>query len=316
MSSRHRGSGRGDGRGDEKSRVITISKALSWILRHGAQKEGLKLDPAGYANVEKLLAWHKLKSLGVTLEELRVVVAENDKQRFSLIPNPEFNTTSEADEQPTANEDDPLVWRSRASPLPLVSNPSAWLIRANQGHSITLESSSLLSPITRDSLDMPETVLHGTFYGAWPAILDSGGMSRMDRNHMHFAAGVPGQDSGVISGMRADAQILIYVDIRRALDAGLKFWRSDNGVILTEGDGEGMLPIEFFTMVVDRKRGVTLWEDGSVVSDLSEGLKEMSLPRGKGRGPRGRRGRGGKSGDSSSSRSGDKQGIGATNLKE
>jgi 2'-phosphotransferase len=160
------------------------------------------------------------------------------------------------------------------------------LIRANQGHSIILESSSLLNPITIDSPDMPDVVLHGTFYGAWPAILDNGGMSKMGRNHMHFAAGVPGQDAGVISGMRADAQILIYIDIRRALDAGIPFWRSDNGVILTEGDAEGVLSMEFFTKVMDRKRDVVLWEDGSVVNDLPEELKGMSLPKGKGRKPR------------------------------
>ncbi|KAH0556696.1 hypothetical protein GP486_005515 [Trichoglossum hirsutum] len=301
MSSHRRRGDRKGGRGDEQSRTVIVSKALSWILRHGAQKEGLELDSAGYANVEKLLEWHKLRSLGVTLEELRTVVAENDKQRFSLIPNPKFDATPGADEQPTADEDDPVAWRGRVPQLPQASNPSAWLIRANQGHSITLESSALLNPITIVSPDIPDVALHGTFYGAWPAILESGGMSRMNRNHMHFAAGVPGQDAGVISGMRADAQILIYIDIRRALNAGIKFWRSDNGVILTEGDGGAMLPIEFFVKVMDRKRNVVLWEDGNIVNDLPEDLKGMALPRGKGRRPRG-----GGHGESSSSRREDK----------
>lgn len=37
------------------SRDIAISKALSKILRHDAEKEGLKLDGEGYANVADLV---------------------------------------------------------------------------------------------------------------------------------------------------------------------------------------------------------------------------------------------------------------------
>ena len=37
------------------SRDVTISKAMSFVLRHGADKEGLKLDENGYANVAELV---------------------------------------------------------------------------------------------------------------------------------------------------------------------------------------------------------------------------------------------------------------------
>jgi 2'-phosphotransferase len=246
-----------------------------------------------------------LKSLGVSFEELKSVVAGNDKQRFSLILNPEYNTQPGEDELPAPDNDNPSGRGRVPQPqLPLDANPSAWLIRANQGHSIVLDSSSLLQPLTLNSPSLPEVVLHGTFYGAWGAILSGGGMSKMGRNHMHFAAGVPGQDAGVISGMRADAQILIYIDIRRALDAGLPFWLSDNGVILTEGDNEGMLSLEFFVKVVDRKRDVVLWEDGEVVNELPAGLRNQAPPRGKGKQ---RQARGEKSRTPSSSRSEGKQ---------
>ena len=106
-------------------------------------------------------------------------------------------------------------------------------------------------------------MVHGTFYGAWEKILTSGGLKAMSRVHVHFATGptleevLPDVEGGntiqgpgggkktdvVISGMRGDAQILIYVDIRKALKAGVELWRSENGVILTEGmvaeGGEG-----------------------------------------------------------------------------
>jgi 2'-phosphotransferase len=42
---------RGRGGKGNQSREVTISKALSLLLRHAAEKEGLKMDSQGYANV-------------------------------------------------------------------------------------------------------------------------------------------------------------------------------------------------------------------------------------------------------------------------
>lgn len=39
-----------------ESRETTISKAVSFVLRHGAGKEGLKLDERGYANAQDLVS--------------------------------------------------------------------------------------------------------------------------------------------------------------------------------------------------------------------------------------------------------------------
>lgn len=49
--------GGGRGGGGPPNREYTVSKALSWILRHGAEKEGLKLDGEGFANVEELVSY-------------------------------------------------------------------------------------------------------------------------------------------------------------------------------------------------------------------------------------------------------------------
>lgn len=38
-------------RGRPQTREVQISKALSLLLRHAAEKEGLKMDSQGYANV-------------------------------------------------------------------------------------------------------------------------------------------------------------------------------------------------------------------------------------------------------------------------
>ena len=48
MSSR-RGRGGRDGR--ELPREVMVSKKISWLLRHGAEQEGLKLRDGGYVNV-------------------------------------------------------------------------------------------------------------------------------------------------------------------------------------------------------------------------------------------------------------------------
>jgi len=50
--------------------------------------------------------------------------------------------------------------------------------------------------------------------------------------------------------------ILIFINLQKALDAGIKFFLSDNGVILTEGDDKGLLKPEFFERVEDAKRQV------------------------------------------------------------
>lgn len=43
--------GRGHGHGQGQSRDVQVSKALSLLLRHAAEKEGLKMNPQGYASV-------------------------------------------------------------------------------------------------------------------------------------------------------------------------------------------------------------------------------------------------------------------------
>ena len=101
----------------------------------------------------------------------------------------------------------------------------------------------------------------------------------MGRNHIHFATGLPSgfkslvdQDvstvaAPVISGMRKSSTVLIFVDIAKAMEAGVKFWRSDNGVVLSEGDERGLLPIELFLRVEERTGTGVLVEEGKVVND-------------------------------------------------
>jgi len=70
----------------EKSLVRT-SKFLSLVLRHDPGKIGLRLDPAGWANVDELLSAAAASGTPIGRETLERVVAGNDKQRFAFSPD-------------------------------------------------------------------------------------------------------------------------------------------------------------------------------------------------------------------------------------
>lgn len=83
-------------------RNVKISKFLSLVLRHQPERVGLTLDAAGWVPVADLLTACQKHGVGISLEQLREVVADSDKQRFAL-------------------------------------SPDGRLIRANQGHSVEVD---------------------------------------------------------------------------------------------------------------------------------------------------------------------------------
>jgi RNA:NAD 2'-phosphotransferase (TPT1/KptA family) len=380
------------GRGAERgpNRRVRVSKGMSWLLRHGAHKEGIPIDQKGYVNVADMLKWHKMnKELNVTFAEVLEEVRNNEKQRFALLytpPEPVLSKPAAAEaaltenrtgeesvdleplnlgpadsiqtslEGRTASADAPTAQTASISasvtakalasaqndPNP---NPSHYLIRATQGHSIkTVSASAYLTPISLTTpSSIPQTVVHGTFYAAWPAILRTGGLKPMSRVHVHFAtapnlstildasaatkeaeptekamkavAGAEEEEEGeegdqgeeqraVISGMRNDAQILIYINLRKALEMGVPFWMSENGVVLSEGveivtkgktKSVNVVPVTCWDVVVEAKEGLGfLWRNGMVIRDLPEHLMRMGWPhrkegKGSGYGGRGRK---------------------------
>lgn len=221
------------------------------------------------------MSWPRLKSIKVTFEDIKSAVADSDKQRFSMKPNPDLKTPPDLDS----------------------AEPSDWVIRANQGHSIAVESSALLTPISVEANNIPDIVVHGTYFAFYQPIIESGGLKRMTRNHIHFSTGLPEDKQGVISGMRKDAQILVYIDIKKSLEDGILWWLSDNGVVLTEGDANGVLSTKYFQSVQGRTADIgVLWVDGEKRAELLAAYRDRKPPQGKDHRPRGSgRGRGGSS---------------------
>lgn len=186
---------------------MQLSKALSYALRHGALELGLPLGAGGFVPLRALLQLPQFR--GFSAEDVQRVVDTSAKQRFALQPG----------------------------------DPSTGpLIRANQGHSLQVPDLELMPLETPQ--DLPPTLVHGTFWQHWPSIRLEG-LSCRGRTHIHLATGLPG-DPGVISGMRPNCHVAVFVNGPLALADGIPFFRSANGVILTPGNADGFLLPKYF----------------------------------------------------------------------
>ncbi|KAI0513468.1 hypothetical protein KFK09_009490 [Dendrobium nobile] len=214
-ASRRRDFGKGDAIVREDDRIDALGRIMTRILRHMAAEVKLEIRSDGYVRVADLLklnltTYAKVPLRAHTIEDVKEAVRRDNKQRFSLL-----------------------------------EENGSLLIRANQGHSIkNVTSECLLKPIL--SADEVQVCVHGTYKKNLESILQYG-LKRMERLHVHFASGLP-SDGEVISGMRRDVNILIFLDLRKALQDGMKFYISDNKVILTEGF-DGVVPAEYFEKI-------------------------------------------------------------------
>uniref|UniRef100_W8C327 2'-phosphotransferase n=1 Tax=Ceratitis capitata TaxID=7213 RepID=W8C327_CERCA len=202
-----------------------ISKRLSWLLRHGAIKEGLDIQTDGFVRVDSITEHPKFKR-DFTLEVLKNIVAKDKKQRYSLRQN----------------------------------NNGFYEIRANQGHSIAVvQDSHCLQRIYNAS--EVNLAVHGTYYRNWQRILKEG-LRTMKRLHIHFSVSDKVEQSGskdiILSGFRSDCEILIYLNVQKAIQVGgMEIYRSTNNVILCSGIN-GCIPKLYFSKVIDRRTGTLL----------------------------------------------------------
>ncbi|KAK9103278.1 hypothetical protein Sjap_020532 [Stephania japonica] len=215
-STRSKQSGdRGGGGGQSKDPIDALGRLLTRILRHKALELSLDMRSDGYVRVQDLLKLNLRTFANIplrshTIDDIREAVSKDNKQRFGLL-----------------EENGEL------------------LIKANQGHSLTIvETESLLKPII--SVEEVPVCVHGTYKKNLDSILQSG-LKRMKRLHVHFCSGLP-TDGTIISGMRRDVNIMIFLDVRKALEEGMKLYISDNKVILTEGF-DGVVPVEYFEKI-------------------------------------------------------------------
>ena len=65
---------------------VRLSKAMSWLLRHGAVKEGVKINADGYVKMSDMLDY-LAKEKGykdLKVDKIMEIVDTNDKKRFEV----------------------------------------------------------------------------------------------------------------------------------------------------------------------------------------------------------------------------------------
>ena len=170
---------------------VRVSKQMSYVLRHGAEKEGIKMDSGGWVLMDDLIKCGKKAYKHLDLKFVMEVVDNNEKKRFEV------------------KHENGLDW-----------------IRAAQGHTIqAVKDEDLLTPIT-DPFAW-KTVIHGTYREPMPLIM-KGGLNKMARNHVHMAPGIG--KNNVISGMRGNCEVIVELNIAKAIygPEDLPFFVSSN----------------------------------------------------------------------------------------
>lgn len=97
------------------------------------------------------------------------------------------------------------------------------LIRANQGHSVPVD-------LGLERAEPPAVLYHGTGERSAGAIAREG-LRRMRRHHVHLSADVP---TARAVGARHGRPVVFSVDAARMRRDGVPYYRSANGVWLTE----------------------------------------------------------------------------------
>lgn len=174
------------------SRMKQASKFLSYVLRHEPEAVGLRLDDQGWGSIEDLVTLTQDREVPLSRELIEAVVATNDKQRFSI-------------------------------------SPDGLRIRANQGHSFTVDLG--LQPVRP-----PETLFHGTATRFLESIR-SAGLQPQERQHVHLS---PDAETATRVGQRHGKPVVLQVRAAALFDAGTSFYLSENGVWLTPA-----VPLEY-----------------------------------------------------------------------
>lgn len=96
-------------------------------------------------------------------------------------------------------------------------------IRANQGHTVDVD-------LDLDPVAPPRFLFHGTTAGFLDGIREEG-LKAMDRHDVHLSAD---RETAVKVGSRRGKPVVLTVDAARMAEEGHLFYRTENGVWLTE----------------------------------------------------------------------------------
>jgi len=167
-----------------KDNTTKISKAMSLLLRHKPEAGHISLDAQGWVSIDDLIIGLTHLGQHATATDIEHIVATNDKQRFIINGN---------------------------------------RIRANQGHSVTVELG--LPPATP-----PAVLYHGTVQKFLSTIFRDG-LQKRKRHHVHLSADVT---TATTVGDRRGQAVILNIDAARMHADGHQFFVTANQVWLTD----------------------------------------------------------------------------------
>jgi putative RNA 2'-phosphotransferase len=171
------------------------------------------MDSARRVKVSKFLSLHlrhEPERLGLTLEPggwvpVAALLAGGAAQGFPLTREELSEVVASSDKQRFAFD------------------PTGTRIRANQGHSVPVD-------LQLEPTPPPDVLYHGTADHTLALVLKEG-LSRMSRHHVHLS---PDADTAVKVGRRHGRPVVLVVDAATMVRDGFAFYRSANGVWLTD----------------------------------------------------------------------------------
>lgn len=173
-----------------------LSRFLSLVLRHDPAAAGVALDGEGWVGVDELIAGLRATGRAIDRVSLHALVHEDSKRCYAL------------------SEDGARI-------------------RANQGHSVTVELG--LVPVAP-----PDLLYHGTVTTAFASIAATG-LERRSRRHVHLS---PDVQTARAVGHRRGTPVVLPVRAGALHARGHAFYRSANAVWLTDAVPPGFTAFE------------------------------------------------------------------------
>ena len=163
-----------------------LSVFISLVLRHKPDAAGIQLDKHGWADVNELINGINNTGRTINKEILEEIVKTDNKQRYSF------------------NEDKTLI-------------------RANQGHSISVD-------VELEEKQPPRYLYHGTADRFLESIMKNG-IKSMNRLYVHLSTD---KETAIKVAKRHGNPVLLRIKTEDMYNNGIKFYISQNGVWLTE----------------------------------------------------------------------------------
>ena len=249
-----------------------ILHRISGLLR-GHCSEGLKkkFDDNLYVHISDLMhELHELFPNQIPMPwSLRVwvaIIANDEKSRFSALavrelPNAESIGIRLCPIKIRAAQGHQAQLLEGRNPDTL-----ARLVYCNEEHKQFYDESL----VQHGNRQMPKRIFHRTYPQAVESIIKYGlipggrGLSESGRKHLFFSP-LRVNETGYVSGVRADAPVEIAVDIGKAVEAGVDFILTDSDAILTANH----IPNDTLLWVINDKEGKTIWTPPAIQAETT-----------------------------------------------